>query len=1365
MRAKTQLLLLAAMSSLVVALLLVVAIASVGESAPVAYAGGSPCLGTGSGTMEDGSADVSLYPPQARVGEYVQATINGAQADSSPQATAMFWDPQDEYGELQEIDSYGYLPADGTDGYIYGTVPNGAVPGRTYTVRACWHNNDLSTYFYRDLEVTVLPPIDCGWGDSTLTEDDSATVTLVPNHGSPDDYFTIQIQNMPGSSEGSREVEILWDSNLGGGPPSQGTLLQRDYTQTGSDYGNFYAYVPSDATPGTHTVGVCWFDTETNGYTWQELPFTVPSPEFGNELSNDYVANTDMVSAGVGGVRSTEGLDEGGYAAGPDGFNYGDGTIALSGIPAGSTITTALLFWNGPEAFSNNCYYTASDGGATIESIGTSTRNATISFDGHEVTGENVGISSANDADCYNESDTYKADVTRYIHATPNGDYTLDELAKADADANGASLIVFYQDANPANNVDVTLYEGNDSNDGNADYSNGFDANGWNVELDNVLYNSGPATLTLHVSDGQYFSNYCEGGCDATDGAVYINGDTDAPLLPEGANFEGDSVPIAYSGSADSYGGGLWDIRSFDVSSYLSTGNNTLVITSANVQDALSIVVAALAVPTSSSTETSTPSPTPSPTPTPTAPPTSTPGPIIVSGATGNFFTNPNDDGGFTRTPSDTPVFSQAFPVIAFNPPDGVGPTCSNDTGILEDTRPFTDIVEHNDGTCSTVPAQGNGAQAGVGDLFSFQAYFTGTFTVPGAENVTFNFFSDDGWALNIGTNANNQQPHYVSGANTNPPASGPFTGYQNTGAFNTDNAASGNDVTVHFPGAGTYPFEIDYTECCGGGLVLVLTANGQAIPPSLTPTPVATETPVVVPTPTPTPTPGSTHTPSPTPTPAPTFEHPTATQSPAPTLPPTLIPPETQTPFPTDTFTPTPTATATPPTTLTPTPTVTSAPTNPPTGGPTNPTGGEPTPTPTAVPSSRTQAPVILVIPTPTPVRATATATATPKASATATARASGSPSPTAAGASQGPTDTGNSGGSITNGGGNNSGRPQFAQSVLTPSDLSGSFGVIGLNALLAGLTLLLLLLSSELFNKTVEENHGTLARWFSPITHPVEGFFSGIAGAWKSKTDGSIIGAVGPVALVLAVSALIYGALEPGFGLNEKSIVMALAVVITVGLITYWYNGGQIIVSRSMFSMGGAIKLFPIGVMIAAVCVVLSRLDGFQPGIIYGFIASAVIVGAKEPNEEQSGKIIFYPVLALLGLVALAWFLIDPFRTLATDHNNWWAALPEAIAVGVFVGGLEGTFFQMIPIRYLDGHKIWSWNKLAWVFVAGLTAFLFWDVLLHKQSSQMSSVTHGTPAAAIIAMVICFVISVGFYAFFRLRGPDELAGEAEAA
>lgn len=303
-----------------------------------------------------------------------------------------------------------------------------------------------------------------------------------------------------------------------------------------------------------------------------------------------------------------------------------------------------------------------------------------------------------------------------------------------------------------------------------------------------------------------------------------------------------------------------------------------------------------------------------------------------------------------------------------------------------------------------------------------------------------------------------------------------------------------------------------------------------------------------------------------------------------------------------------------------------------------------------------------------------------------------------------------------------------------------------------LAIVTMLLLVLTSELVNKTVEENQPTLRRWFAWIFEPIQAAGEAIGGAWKSSAGQSFIGVIGAPLAIMTIAGVLYGLSQPGFGFNRESLVLFISIVLTVGIVTYFYNGGQILVHKR-YGLDAAVRMFPAGLVVLIACVTFTRIDGFQPGIIYGFIASAVLMTQVEPNKEQTGKIIFFPVMALLGLCLVAWLLVSPFRDLANDSNSWLAALPEGIAVGVFVAGLEGTFFQMIPIRYMDGHKIYSWNKLAWAVAAGTTAFLLWEVLLNQEESNVSAVSSGTPLVAIIAMAICAVLSFGFYAFFRFR------------
>ncbi|HJQ24187.1 MAG TPA: PKD domain-containing protein, partial [Blastocatellia bacterium] len=202
------------------------------------------------------------------------------------------------------------------------------------------------------------------------------------------------------------------------------------------------------------------------------------------------------------------------------------------------------------------------------------------------------------------------------------------------------------------------------------------------------------------------------------------------------------------------------------------------------------------------------------------------------------FFTS-DGSGSFTTPPTAQPVFTQYVPTINYNPPAGTVP--GNTSGVTIDTRPFTNVTtDLNNNFTGTIVAQGNGYQAGVGPLNTFNAVFTGSFVVAAAGDVTFNFFTDDGFILGIGGGATR-----VSGTLNNPPASGlsPFAGLPVMGSFNDRTAPTGSTIAVHFPAPGVYPYEVDYSECCGGQLVLTMatTASGnKGVPPtgSLTLTP-----------------------------------------------------------------------------------------------------------------------------------------------------------------------------------------------------------------------------------------------------------------------------------------------------------------------------------------------------------------------------------------------------------------------------------------------------------------------------------------------------------------------------------------------
>lgn len=254
--------------------------------------------------------------------------------------------------------------------------------------------------------------------------------------------------------------------------------------------------------------------------------------------------NTDWVVAGYGGMRG-----------------LGTGTVNLSGVSG--TVNQAYLYWHGPT-------------NSTDPTI-----NADVNFNGTNITGSNIGFSDDNFWG-FNNSQAYRADVTSLVSG--DGNYSLSNFTKAGAEINGVSLAVFFDDGDNTNNRDIVLFDGNDAN-----WPNIYDPLGWNVMLSGINYTSGTASIKMGVSDGQNFG-------PNDDGNLQVNGTT----IASGGIFQGDSVPKGAGGPSN---GGLWDLKDFDVTGFLSPGPNSLNITMGNVNDALSVVHIGIDLPAGAAPE------------------------------------------------------------------------------------------------------------------------------------------------------------------------------------------------------------------------------------------------------------------------------------------------------------------------------------------------------------------------------------------------------------------------------------------------------------------------------------------------------------------------------------------------------------------------------------------------------------------------------------------------------------------------------------------------------------------------------------------------------------------------------------------
>jgi hypothetical protein len=246
------------------------------------------------------------------------------------------------------------------------------------------------------------------------------------------------------------------------------------------------------------------------------------------------VTGTDFAIFGAGGMRG-----------------QGTGSIVVTGVSG--SVTAAYLFWQGP----------TNDSGDS---------NAAVTFDGTGIVGVNMGETASNGWP-FTNSKAYSATVTGLVNG--NGTYALSNFVKTGppaAEINGVTLLVFFSDGNAANDRDVVVFTGNDSNTPNV-----FDTNGWDATLSGINFPGGTVNMQLVVSDGQALP----------DDELKVNG---ATLLSSGAaNWHGIGVPD--QGTASTTNGGLWDHRSFDVTAFMNPGPNTLQIEpTLNVNDSVSLI-------------------------------------------------------------------------------------------------------------------------------------------------------------------------------------------------------------------------------------------------------------------------------------------------------------------------------------------------------------------------------------------------------------------------------------------------------------------------------------------------------------------------------------------------------------------------------------------------------------------------------------------------------------------------------------------------------------------------------------------------------------------------------------------------------
>jgi hypothetical protein len=317
----------------------------------------------------------------------------------------------------------------------------------------------------------------------------------------------------------------------------------------------------------------------------------------------------------------------------------------------------------------------------------------------------------------------------------------------------------------------------------------------------------------------------------------------------------------------------------------------------------------------------------------------------------------------------------------------------------------------------------------------------------------------------------------------------------------------------------------------------------------------------------------------------------------------------------------------------------------------------------------------------------------------------------------------------------------PAFSSSVLAISDVNADSAAVAGSLLLALLLLLLIAFAGELFNNTIENNYDEISGWFrkGPL-------------GWVRRQLGRLDGPGGlGVLAFIAFTALISSFVDPAFGLDLRSVAVFLGFLVGLIVVLASFKLPTMLAHRRQTGELGRLRPLPWALVVAALFVLLSRVANLQPGYLYGIVLGAIFV--KDVSDREEGRETFYGALWTLAAAALAWVGLDWARSLGFAEDGFGITLLETAFAATLVAGLEAAAFGLMPMRFLPGHAVYRWNRLAWALLFGLSVFAFVHILIGPTSGYVHELSPSAFAAALGVFAAFGALSIGTWLYFRLR------------
>ena len=330
------------------------------------------------------------------------------------------------------------------------------------------------------------------------------------------------------------------------------------------------------------------------------------------------------------------------------------------------------------------------------------------------------------------------------------------------------------------------------------------------------------------------------------------------------------------------------------------------------------------------------------------------------------------------------------------------------------------------------------------------------------------------------------------------------------------------------------------------------------------------------------------------------------------------------------------------------------------------------------------------------------------------------------------------------------------WAATVVSPADLVVQPVFAAWSVALTLAVIILLPFPADLFNSTLEHNAPRIRAGLRRL--PVVGRLL-VRGSTTEESVEAVTSRQHPLVILafLLLAAALYGFLSPAFGSDEGSLLTFAGILVALVVETWFTAAPYRAIHRLRDSDPGALRVVPATLLVAAACVLISRLAGFQPGYLYGLLLGYAYARRLAPADD--GRASATGAVWLLGLGLVSWFGLGAVR-----GEGITPSIAQSIAAAVFASlvtaGLEGVAFGMLPLRFLRGEPLFRWGRLRWavLYLPGLIAFC--AIVLNPQNGFLNEST--TPFWTTVALFVAFgAFSILFWAWFRFRPGAPEGGE----